>query len=66
MKHFLRTIFGISKLFLEWDKNNNSGGMGQENGGRPVSWYSHMLVLEKAYKKDTGHGVEYTKPDYTP
>ena len=65
MKHKIRTGFGISSSFLQWDKKCNSGGIGQGNGGASTSWHSHMLPLEKAYEAETGRGVEYSNPDKT-
>ena len=42
---------------------NNFGDLGQCNGGASVSWYSHMLHLEKAYEEETEKVVEYHNPD---
>ena len=65
MKHFIRTGFGISKNSIQWDEDNNAGELGQGNGGASVSWYSHMLPLEKAYESETRHVVQYSNPDNT-
>ena len=32
MKHFIRTGFGISQGHLQWDEENNAGGLRQDNG----------------------------------
>ena len=65
MRHYLRTGFGISEEYLQGDKTSNPGGLGQGNGGACVSWHSHMLTLEKAYERETGHSVTYNNPDNT-
>ena len=37
-------------------------GTRQSRGGA-IIWHSRILVLERAYKKDTGQGVEYYNPE---
>jgi len=63
MRHFLRTGFGISLEYLIWDSLNNPGGLEQGNGGGTTSFHTLMLMLEKAYESETGHGVAYTNID---
>ena len=63
MQHCIRTGFRILKDTIPWDEKKNFGGLGQGNGGASVSWYSHMLPLEKVYEAETGEGVEYHNPD---
>ena len=65
MKHLIRTGFGISEEHLQWNEENDAGGLGQGNGGASVSCHSHMLPLETSYEAKTGQGVEYTNPGNT-
>ena len=48
---------------MQWDEDNNNGGLGQGNSGAGLSWHSHILSLEKAYEAETGKGVKYFNPD---
>ena len=63
--HFIYTSFGVSLEYLIWGLINNPEVLGQGNGGGPASFRSLMLPLEKAYKYEINHGVDYTNPDST-
>ena len=63
MKHYIRTGYGISELYIMWTITQNLGGLGQGNGAGPVSWHSHMLPLIKAYKSLVDDSVQYKNPD---
>ena len=65
MKHFIRTGYGISELYILWSLTQNLGGLGQGNGAGPISWHSHMLPLIKAYEDMVGDAVTFVSPDKT-
>ena len=52
MKHFIKTVNGISKEFIQASESAPLSGCGQGNGGGPISWHAHMEPLIQAYAKD--------------
>lgn len=65
MKHYIRTGYGISELYILWSITQNLGGIGQGNGAGPISRHTHMLPLIEAYEELVGESVKITNPDQT-
>ena len=64
MKHFVKTKAGVSKEYFQASALLNIGGLGQGNGGGPISWHSHMEPLLQAYAQDNP-GFSFTDPTST-
>ena len=61
MKHYIKTKAGVSPAFFQASPSLNIGGLGQGNGGGPISWHCHMEPLLEAYSKDNP-GFSFTDP----
>jgi hypothetical protein len=62
MKHFVKTMKGISEKYIQRNKQSLLEGNGQGNAASVPGWHGHNELLYKVYKKII-HGSKITSPD---